>query len=202
VALTYANLRNWQLTREHSEAALNIQAENGLSGFTAGTKAAHGLAITVLDDPDRGIVEIREAVAHFSATANRLGTESGLRFHAMACLEAGRAEEGLAALDGFATFFERPLVTDLTRGELLLIRDPPDEREAERLFQHVIEQAREQGIRLFELRATMNLARLLKRRGKIDEARNMLAEIYSWFTEGFDTPDLKDAKALLDELRS
>jgi predicted ATPase len=52
---------------------------------------------------------------------------------------------------------------------------------------------------LWELRATMSLARLLKPQGKTEEARKMLAEIYNWFTEGFDTADLKDAKALLDE---
>jgi adenylate cyclase len=201
VTLTHANLRNWQLVREHSEAALSIQAENGLSGLTAGTKAAHGLAIAMLDDPDRGIAEIREAVSDPSAAAARLRAQ-GLRYLAMACLEDGRAQDGLVALDEIAAFFDFPLISNATRGELLLIRSPPDEREAERLFRQVIELAREQGIRLLQLRATMNLARLLQRRRKIDEARKMLAEIYSWFTEGFDTADLKDAKALLDELES
>ena len=63
-----------------------------------------------------------------------------------------------------------------------------------------IEAARRQSAKSFELRATMSLGRLLARRGRRDEARTMLAEIYGWFTEGFDTADLKDAKALLDEL--
>jgi predicted ATPase len=63
-----------------------------------------------------------------------------------------------------------------------------------------MEVARRQGARLFELRATGSLARLLKQQGKRDEARAILAEIYGWFTESFDTPDLKDAKALLDQL--
>jgi len=57
------------------------------------------------------------------------------------------------------------------------------------------------GARLWELRATTSLARLLKRQGKSEEARKMLAEIYGWFTEGFEFADLKDAKALLDDLR-
>jgi predicted ATPase len=60
--------------------------------------------------------------------------------------------------------------------------------------------ARRQGARLFELRSTVSLARLLKQQVETDEARTMLAEIYGWFTEGFDTADLKDAKALLDRL--
>ena len=68
------------------------------------------------------------------------------------------------------------------------------------IFREAIEVARELGARRFELRATTSLARLLAKQGKRDEARAMLADIYNWFTEGFDTADLKDAKALLDEL--
>ena len=60
--------------------------------------------------------------------------------------------------------------------------------------------ASKQGARSFERRATMSLARLLAKQGRRDEARTMLPEIYGWFTEGFDTADLKDARALLDEL--
>ncbi len=80
----------------------------------------------------------------------------------------------------------------------LLIRDPPDE--AERCFAPRSTLPCHQKARFFELRATTSLARLLKRQGKTEEARAMLTEIYNWFTEGFDTADLKDAKALLDEL--
>jgi len=86
------------------------------------------------------------------------------------------------------------------KGELLLMRDPPDEAEAERCFRTAIDIARRQKARFFELRTTTSLAHLLRRQGKPDEARAMLAEIYGWFTEGFDTADLKDAKVLLDEL--
>ena len=85
------------------------------------------------------------------------------------------------------------------KGELMLI-DPPDEAEAERCFRTAIDIARGQGARWWELRATTSLARLLKRQGKAAEARSRLSEIYNWFTEGFEFADLKDAKALLDEL--
>ncbi len=80
------------------------------------------------------------------------------------------------------------------------MRDPPDEAEAERCFRTAIDIARRQKARFFELRATTSLARLLKRQGKPAQARAMLAEIYGWFTEGFEFADLKDAKALLEEL--
>ncbi len=72
----------------------------------------------------------------------------------------------------------------------------------EESFRTAIDIAREQKARSWELRATMSLAGLLAKQGKRDEARAMLADIYNWFTEGFDTADLKDARALLEELRS
>ena len=82
----------------------------------------------------------------------------------------------------------------------MLAQNPSDLAEAERCFRRAIEIARRQSAKSWELRATTNLARLLAKQGRRDEARAMLADIYNWFTEGFDTADLKDAKALLDEL--
>jgi predicted ATPase len=82
----------------------------------------------------------------------------------------------------------------------LLIRDPSATAEAENCFRKAVEIARGQSAKWWELRATTGLARLLRHTNRRDEARAMLAEIYNWFTEGFDTADLKDAKALLDEL--
>jgi predicted ATPase len=84
----------------------------------------------------------------------------------------------------------------------LLAQKAPDGAKAEQCFLTAIEIARRQSARLEELRAAASLARLLAKQGKRDEARAMLAEIYGWFTEGFDTGDLKDAKALLDELNA
>jgi predicted ATPase len=75
------------------------------------------------------------------------------------------------------------------------------EEEAEGYFQKAIAIARRQSAKSLELRAAMSLSRLWQQQGKKEEARQMLAEIYSWFTEGFDTADLKEAKALLEELR-
>ncbi|MBV8450900.1 MAG: hypothetical protein JOZ29_01330 [Deltaproteobacteria bacterium] len=78
--------------------------------------------------------------------------------------------------------------------------DPTKPAVAEASFREAIEVARKQSAKLHELRATNSLARLLAKRGKRDEARAMLAEIYGWFNEGFDTADLRKAKTLLDEL--
>ena len=75
-----------------------------------------------------------------------------------------------------------------------------DDAEAEASLQEAVEVARRQGAKSWELRATVSLCRLWQKQGKVDQARQMLAEVYDWFTEGFDTPDLKEAQALLDEL--
>ena len=120
--------------------------------------------------------------------------------------KAGRPQDGLEVVEeGLASVAktgEQIEHTDLhhVKGELLLVQNPPDVAEAERCFHTAIEIARQQSARSLELRATTSLARLLAKQGRRDEARAMLAEIYNWFTEGFDTADLKDAKALLDEL--
>ena len=89
------------------------------------------------------------------------------------------------------------------KGELLLMQGDKTEasfHQAESCFQHAVEVARRQQAKSWELRATVSLARLWQKQGRVDEARQMLAEIYGWFTEGFDTPDLQEAKALLEEL--
>jgi len=92
------------------------------------------------------------------------------------------------------------LLLQQVQGDLMLMGDALTAAKAELCFRHVIDVARRQDAKLFELRATTSLARLLDNQGRRDEAQRMLAEIYGWFTEGFDTADLKDAKALLDEL--
>jgi predicted ATPase len=107
--------------------------------------------------------------------------------------------EGLAQVDKTG---ERICEAELHRlnGELLLVRYMPNTSEVEKTFRRAIEIARQQSAKSWELRATMSLARLLAKQGRRDEARAMLAEIYNWFTEGFDTADLRDARTLLDEL--
>jgi predicted ATPase len=102
-------------------------------------------------------------------------------------------------LDGFIIL---DLILYRLKGELLLRRDDSNVAEAQSCFERAIEIARMHSAKSWELRAMMSLARLLAKQGKRNEARRMLAEIYGWFTEGFDTADLKDAKALLAELRN
>jgi predicted ATPase len=109
--------------------------------------------------------------------------------------------EALAAADEHEIrFYEAE--TNRLKGELLSKRDDSNASEAQSCFKRAIEIARTQSAKSQELRATMSLARLLRNTDRRDEARAMLAEIYGWFTEGFDTPTLNEAKTLLDELSS
>jgi predicted ATPase len=121
-----------------------------------------------------------------------------------ACLRGAEFEEGLRAVsDGLNVvgrsgdvLYEAELYR--LRGELLFARNSAD-WQAEAALRIATEIAHRRSSKSWDLRATMSLARLLANQGKRDEARAMLAEIYGWFTEGFDTADLKDAKALLDQ---
>jgi len=85
-------------------------------------------------------------------------------------------------------------------GEIALLSPEPDAAKAEAYFEHALAVARQQQAKSWELRASMSLARLWRSQGKVQQARELLATVYGWFTEGFDTRDLKEAKALLEEL--
>jgi len=119
---------------------------------------------------------------------------------------AGRVEEALGAVaeglkqarETSARFNEAELCR--LKGELLLMGGGPEAANAERCFREAVEIARRQSAKSLELRAATSLSRLLQRQGKREEARRLLAEVYFWFTEGFDTADLRDASALVDEL--
>ena len=89
-----------------------------------------------------------------------------------------------------------------TAGEIALKLPEPDAVRAEAYFERALTVARQQQAKSWELRAAMSLARLWRDQGKVQQARELLAPVYGWFTEGFDTGDLKEAKALLEELRS
>jgi predicted ATPase len=124
------------------------------------------------------------------------------------CREADRLDDGLSALtkalDAADENEERHHEAEIHRlkGELLLLQNKSNAEQVEKSFCTAIEISRKQHAKSLELRAVTSLARLLDEQGRRDEARAMLAEIYRWFTEGFDTADLKDAKALLDELNA
>jgi predicted ATPase len=112
----------------------------------------------------------------------------------------GQIEEGLRVAGEALAVSRTDAGLYRLKGELLLRRSAEHHAEAERCFHQALEIARRQGAKSLELRAAMSLSRLWQQQGKCQEAYALLAPIYGWFTEGFDTADLQEAKALLDEL--
>ncbi len=113
----------------------------------------------------------------------------------------GDVDRGLKTLDAIPSEHRDAMLAPeirRVRGDLLLRRNERDE--GERQLREAIEMARRRSERILELRATTSLARLWRQQGRREEARRMLAEIYGWFTEGFDTRDLQEARALLEQL--
>jgi class 3 adenylate cyclase/predicted ATPase len=152
-----------------------------------------------------GIAIIRDAMARVAATRFALFRPMFGSMLAEACASVGQIDAALNAVDEvlpLAQTEDRYYEAELNRlrGELLLMQDASNSPQAEQYFRTAIEIARRQSAKSWELRATTSLARLLRDTNRRDEARAMLADIYDWFTEGFDTADLKDAKALLDQL--
>jgi predicted ATPase len=149
---------------------------------------------------------LRSGVDAYCATGAKNRAPEWLAVLAEACLETGRIEEGLPAVrEALAETEEtgaRCCEAELNRleGELLLASEEPDESRAEASFCKAIAIAREQQAKSWELRAATSLARLLARQGKREEAYALLAPVYAWFTEGFDTADLVAARALLEQL--
>jgi class 3 adenylate cyclase/predicted ATPase len=192
--------------RENAERVLGICVERGFPHFLGAATLMRGWAIAAQGRNEEGIAQIREGLAGVRASGIELGRPPYHTTLADACREADRLDDGLSAVTEALAVAdeheERAYEPEIhrVRGELLLRQDPPNAAEAQSCFQRAISVARNQNAKSWELRATMSLARLLAKQGHRDEARATLADIYNWFTEGFDTADLKDAKSLLDEL--
>jgi predicted ATPase len=206
VLSSHAARQEWKAVLSRAEEHVARCLTHGFASFLHSARVSLGAALAHEGRPDEGIATMREAIAALRAAGSWDFTPSNVAQLAAGYLVAGRFDEGLAAVDEALAFIERSGFqfgeSELLRlkGELLLRQDPGSDGETEACFQRAIEIARRQQARTFELRAATSLARLWHTRGKCSEARDLLSPVYAWFTEGFDTPDLKEAKALLDEL--
>jgi predicted ATPase len=207
----YDFLRDAQATREHAEELLRLSKEKNYTGWLGMSIQYLGSASAGLGRLQEGIELMREGIVVHRAEGMRLNDMGTLGSLAQALAETGQVEEGLAALAEALELMEqtdeRLWEAELyrIRGELLLMQGREADAEsglhdAERSFQHAIVVARDQQARSWELRATTSLARLWQAQGKQEEAREVLAGVYGWFTEGYGTADLREAKALLEQL--
>jgi class 3 adenylate cyclase/tetratricopeptide (TPR) repeat protein len=211
-------LRSPDLALQNAEAAVKICQQQGLSGNLRLSGLYLGWALIQRGDAQQGIMVLLDGRTPTPGIADRIrkraardglwGGSSLTRLFiclAEGCLGAGYIEPGLEVIDeslavahtSGVTMYEAEMYR--LKGELLLAQNASNAAQAERSFRTAIEVARKQSGKSWELRATTSLARLLRDTDRGNEARTMLAEIYNWFAEGFDTADLKDAKALLEE---
>jgi len=201
----YIPMQRPDRVRDLTRPALEVAQQASLAFEIGRTSLFLGWAIARLGNPDEGIAMIRGGIAQASTTGVYPMFLTAFTL-TDALVRAARYEEALVTLDevlsdpNYSSPFVMTAELHRLKGEAILGRDPSAITEAENCFSKAIEVARGQSAKWYELRATTSLARVLANQGKRHEARAMLAEMYNWFTEGFDTADLKDARALLDEL--
>jgi len=197
--------REVHAAQEQAEAAMALASEKGFPQMVAVGMITRGWALAMQGQGEEGIAQLQQGMAAFRAAAGDLDRPRYLAHLAEAYGQVGQTEAGLTTLaEALATAYktgDRYWEAELHRlkGELLLRQASPT-KEVEACFRQAIEIARQQQAKSLELRAATSLSRLWQQQGKRDEARALLAPVYGWFTEGFDTIDLQEAKALLDAL--
>jgi class 3 adenylate cyclase/predicted ATPase/energy-coupling factor transporter ATP-binding protein EcfA2 len=192
--------------QERAEAAISLAEEQGFLYCMAQGAMLRGWMLAQQGQAEEGIEQFAQGLRDYRATGAEVMQPYFLALLAEAHATLGEPEAGLRvlteALTRVDTTGERWYESELYRlkGALLMQQSSDYQAEAETCFQHALEIARSQQAKSFELRTATSLARLWQSQGKRQEAHALLAPVYDWFTEGFDTADLQDAKALLEEL--
>jgi predicted ATPase len=195
--------REGRLAQEQAEALMALASEHGFPFFYARGAILRGWALAAQGQGETGIAQLHQGLAAIVATGAELGRASCLVLLAEAVGHVGQVEEGLHLLAEVLTAFETSGRGDMLaeayrlQGEFLLRQE--DVAGAEACFQQALAIARRQQAKSLELRAAMSLSRLWQQQSKRTAAHDLLAPIYGWFTEGFDTADLQEAKALLED---
>jgi predicted ATPase len=191
---------------EYAEATVALATEQGFPHWTAQGTSLRGWALAMQGQGEAGMAQVSQGIATFRATGAAQLVPYYCTMLADVSAHLGRTEDGLQALAEAHTLVEQhderwwEAEVCRLRGVLLLRQPGTPQAEAESCFQQALDVARRQEAKSLELRAARSLARLWQQQGKRAEARDLLAPLYGWFTEGFDTADLQEAKALLEEL--
>ena len=198
--------RDVAATQAHADALMALATAQGLVHRVAHGRILRGWALAMQGDAATGVAHIQQGLEAVQGTGLKLYRPYLLALLAEAYGQAGQPEAGLTVLAEALTLVaateERWWEAEVYRlqGALLLQLPRPDVGQAEACFQQALDVARRQQAKALELRAALSLSRLWQQQGKRAEARQLLAPIYGWFTEGFDTADLQEAKALLEAL--
>jgi predicted ATPase len=198
--------REGQATQERAEAGMAFSTEHGFAQYLALGMIMRGWALAVQGQGEEGIAQLHQGLATVKAAGSELDRPRFLLMLAEAYGSVGQLEAGLSTVtEALATVHktgERWWEAELHRlqGDLLLALSVEQHIEAETCLHQALDIARRQQAKSLELRAAMSLTRLWQGQGKHAEARQLLAPIYVWFTEGFDTADLREAKGLLEAL--
>jgi predicted ATPase len=193
--------REPQKVEEFTEVLLPLLSQHGSTVSLANVAMLRGWAKVMGGQCEDGIREVQDGLTAWRATGSKFQVTFRLVRAAEACLFAGSKDDGLKlsdkALDHSGDAWFLPEVYRV-RGELLNLS--AQTHDVEECFSQALKVAQAQGARLLELRAAISLARLWRDQGKPQQARELLAPVYGWFTEGFETRDLNEAKGLLEEL--
>jgi predicted ATPase len=198
--------RDVPAVHEHAEAAVALATAQGFPLWAAQGTILRGWALAQQGQGAAGLAQVRQAIAAQRATGAALLVPYHCTVLADVADRLGHVEDGLQALAEAHTLVEQheerywEAEVHRLRGVVLLRQTMAQQKEAEAWLRRALDVAPRQEARSLELRAAMSLTRLWQRQGKRDEARELLASIYGWFTEGFDTADLQEAKALLEAL--
>jgi predicted ATPase len=191
---------------EQAEAAVALSTEQGFPLWAAYGTSVRGWALAMQGQGEAGLAQIRQGIAALRATGAALLVPFLCTVLAEVCDHLCHPEAGLQALAEAHTLVEQQeerwweAEVCRLRGVLLLRQPGTPQAEAEAWLHRALDVARQQQAKSLELRSAMSLARLWQQQGKRQEAHDLLAPIYGWFTEGFDTADLQEAQALLDAL--
>jgi TOMM system kinase/cyclase fusion protein len=205
-AIIHQFRRDPRATQASAEAAIRLATDQGFPYWMAYGLILRGWALAEQGQAKEGIAQLSQGLSAFQATGAEVFRTYFLALLAEAHNIIGQPEAGLAVLTEALTFAEttaeRWYEAELYRlkGALLLQQHSDNQAEADTCFHHALDIARSQQAKSLELRAATSLARLWQQQGKRQEAHDLLVPVYNWFTEGFDTANLQDAKALLDEL--
>jgi len=206
VAYVSQFLRDVPAVHEHAEAAVALATEQGFPLWVAMGTSLRGWGLAMQGQGEAGLAQVRQGIAAWRATGAAMNIPYLCTVLADLCDHLGHTEEGLQVLAEAHTLVEQQEERFVEaevwrlRGVLLLRQLGMPQAEAETSLQRALDVARRQEAKSLELRAAMSLSRLWQQQGKRAEAYELLTPIYGWFTEGFDTKDLQEAKVLLEAL--